>query len=37
MSRPACESLEEAIQKLSQDLDAIENQLKILEVEGMIN
>ena len=31
----AYESLEEAIQKLSQDLDAIENQLKILEVEGM--
>ncbi len=35
MSQPPCESLEEAIQKLSQDLDAIENQLKILEVEGM--
>jgi len=37
MSQPACESLEEAIQKLPQDLDTIENQLKILEVEGMIN
>ncbi len=35
LSQPSCESLEEAIQKLSQELDIIENQLNILEVEGM--
>jgi len=34
-SQPACEYLEEAIQKLSRDLDGIENQLKLLEIEGM--
>jgi hypothetical protein len=34
MSQPACQSLEEAIQKLAQELDTIENQLKILEVEA---
>jgi hypothetical protein len=35
MPQPACESLVEAIQKLSQDLNTIENRLKILEDEGM--
>ena len=34
MSQPACEFLEEAIQKPAQGLDTIENQLKILEVEA---
>ena len=35
MPQPACESLEEVIQKPTQGLGTIENQLKILEVEGM--
>ena len=35
MSQPSCENFEEIIQELSQDLDGIENQLKLLEIEGM--
>jgi hypothetical protein len=35
MSQPACESLEKAIQKLTQDLSGIDEQLYALEVEGM--
>ena len=35
MSQPLCESLVETIQKLTQDLDIIDDQLQALEVEGM--
>lgn len=35
MSQSACESLVEAIQKCVQDLSAIDEQLRALEVEGM--
>ena len=35
MPQPACESLVEAIQKFTQDLSAIDEQLHALEVEGM--
>jgi hypothetical protein len=35
MPQPACEFLVEVIQKLTQDLDTIENRLKILEFEGV--
>jgi hypothetical protein len=35
MSQPPCELLVETIEKLTQDLDAIEDQLQALQVEGM--
>ena len=35
MSQPTCEPLVETIQKLTQDLGAIDDQLQALEVEGM--
>jgi predicted nucleic acid-binding Zn-ribbon protein len=35
MPQPACESFVEAIQQLTQDLSAIDEQLHTLEVEGM--
>jgi len=35
MSQPTCEPLIETIQKLTQDLGVIEDQLQALEVEGM--
>ena len=35
MSQPPCEPLVETIQKLTQDLDTIDDQLQALEVEGM--
>jgi hypothetical protein len=35
MTQPPCETIVEAIQKLTQDLYTIEDQLHALEVEGM--
>ena len=35
MSQPTCKPLVETIQKLTQDLGAIDDQLQALEVEGM--
>jgi hypothetical protein len=35
MSQPPCEPLVETIEKLTQDLDTIEEQLQALQVEGM--
>jgi hypothetical protein len=35
MSQPPCEPLVETIEKLTQDLDTIEDQLQALQVEGM--
>jgi hypothetical protein len=35
MTQPPCESIVETIQKLTQDLYTIENQLQVLSVEGM--
>ena len=35
MSQPTCEPIEETIQKLTQELSAIDDQLHALEVEGM--
>jgi predicted nucleic acid-binding Zn-ribbon protein len=35
MSHSACETIEARIQKIMQDLDTLDNQLRILEVEGM--
>ena len=35
MSQPSCEHIEAIIQKLTEDLQAIDDQLHVLEVEGM--
>ena len=35
MSQPPCEPIVETIEKLTQDLDTIDDQLQALEVEGM--
>ncbi len=35
MSQPPCQPLVETIEKLTQDLDAIDDQLQALQVEGM--
>ena len=35
MTQPSCESLVETIQKLTRDLDTIEDQRQVLTVEGM--